>query len=75
MKSSFPLFALFIATALAAPAQTPQRPLPAGVKAHRDLAYVEAGHERQRLDLYLPEKTGAPVPVIVGAWRRLAGGQ
>ena len=32
---------------------TPPQP-PAGVIAHRDLAYVIDGHERQMLDLYLP---------------------
>ncbi|MEZ4863927.1 MAG: alpha/beta hydrolase [Caldilineaceae bacterium] len=32
---------------------TPPQP-PAGVIAHRDLAYVNDGHERQKLDLYLP---------------------
>ena len=49
--------------------------LPDGSKAHRDLEYVRGGHERQRLDLYLPEKADRPLPVIVwvhgGAW--LAG--
>ena len=47
--------------------------LPAGVKAHRDLAYVTGGHERQKLDLYLPEKTGKPLPVVIwihgGGWQ------
>src|SRR5262249_14889790 len=48
-----------------------QRPLPEGVKAHRNLEYVKGGHERQKLDLYLPER-GTSLPVIVwihgGAW-------
>jgi hypothetical protein len=30
--------------------------LPAGVKIVQDLQYVENGHERNHLDLYLPEK-------------------
>lgn len=74
MKSQHPsiLFGLalfaFVATALA---QTP-RPVPAGVTAHRNLSYVTNGHERQKLDLYVPEKAGDPVPIIVwihgGAW-------
>jgi acetyl esterase/lipase len=42
---------------------------------HRDLEYVQDGHQRQRLDLYLPKSTDGPLPVIVwihgGAW--LAG--
>lgn len=61
-------------------AQQPQgvKPLPPpkppeGVKALRDLEYVPNGHERQKLDLYLPEKADGPLPVIVwihgGAWR------
>ncbi|HEY6166827.1 MAG TPA: alpha/beta hydrolase fold domain-containing protein [Verrucomicrobiae bacterium] len=45
---------------------------PAGVKAHRDLAYVEGGHTRQRLDLFLPENAAAPLPLIIwihgGGW-------
>lgn len=49
--------------------------LPDGTKAHRDLEYVQGGHERQRLDLYVPERADKPLPVIVwvhgGAW--LAG--
>jgi acetyl esterase/lipase len=59
-----------------ADAQQPQRPtpkVPAGVKALRDLAYVEDGHERNRLDLYLPEKAAGRLPLVVwihgGAWR------
>jgi acetyl esterase/lipase len=60
--------------AYAATAQ-PAKPakLPEGVKVLRDLEYVPSGHERQKLDLYLPEKSGGPLPVIVwvhgGAWR------
>ena len=46
--------------------------LPEGTKAQRDLEYVAGGHERQRLDLYTPEKADGPLPVIVwvhgGAW-------
>ncbi len=50
-------------------------PLPAGVKLVRDLPYIPDGHERHKLDLYLPEKARGPLPVIVfvhgGGW---AGG-
>jgi acetyl esterase/lipase len=46
---------------------------PAANKVHRDVEYVKGGHERQKLDLYLPEKADAALPVIVwvhgGAWR------
>jgi acetyl esterase/lipase len=42
------------------------------VGAHRDLAYVPGGHERQKLDLYLPP-TGSRWPLVVsihgGAFR------
>lgn len=55
----------------------PRRPArqPRGrVPTHRDIAYVPEGHERQKLDLYLPEERGAePLPLIIwvhgGAWR------
>jgi acetyl esterase/lipase len=48
--------------------------LPRGVTFLPDLAYVPNGHERQKLDLYLPEKKSeGPLPVIIwihgGAWR------
>jgi acetyl esterase/lipase len=67
--------AVVFLVASAAPAQRRQPRLPEGTKAHRNLEYVKGGHERQRLDLYVPEKAGGPLPVIVwihgGAW--LAG--
>ncbi len=61
---------------LAASQERPKRPaapkLPAGVKVLRDLQYVEGGHERNRLDLYLPEKAEGRLPLVVwihgGAW-------
>ena len=51
--------------------------VPPDVRLLRDLQYVTEGHERNRLDLYLPEQAEAsePLPLIVwvhgGAW--LAG--
>ncbi|MDD9975713.1 MAG: alpha/beta hydrolase [Candidatus Poribacteria bacterium] len=46
--------------------------VPEGVKVYRDIAYVADGHERQKLDLYVPE-TGENLPLIIwihgGAWR------
>ena len=71
------LLALFlVASARAQQADAPQKgTLPPGVKAERDLAYVPNGHERQKLDLYLPseQKDGAkPLPLLVwihgGGW-------
>jgi acetyl esterase/lipase len=58
----------------AAPAQQKTGPrLPEGTKVLRDLPYVKDGHERQKLDLYLPEKADGPLPVIVwvhgGGWQ------
>lgn len=47
--------------------------LPEGVEVLRDLQYVEDGHERHRLDLYLPQKAEGQLPLLVwihgGAWR------
>lgn len=46
--------------------------LPEGTKVLKDLAYVSGGHERQKLDLYLPP-SGARWPLVAaihgGAWR------
>ena len=47
--------------------------LPEGVRVLRNLQYVEGGHERNRLDLYLPEKAEGRLPLVVwihgGAWQ------
>jgi len=44
---------------------------PEGVIVHRNLAYVTNGHERQKLDLYIPDE-GESLPLIIwihgGAW-------
>ena len=44
---------------------------PEGITVHRDIAYVTDGHERQKLDLYIPE-TGENLSLIIwvhgGAW-------
>ena len=46
--------------------------VPEGVTVYRDVAYVTDGHERQKLDLYVPD-TGENLPLIIwvhgGAWR------
>ncbi len=53
-------------------AQGRRAQVPAGTTVVRNLGYVERGYERQRLDLYLPERADGPLPVIVwvhgGAW-------
>ncbi len=47
--------------------------VPDGVKAHRDLAYVAGGHERQKLDLFVPEQAAGPLPLLIwihgGGWQ------
>jgi acetyl esterase/lipase len=69
------VLALLGAAALArAQGPVPRDFVPRGVTLLRDLAYVPDGHERQKLDLFLPErKAEGPLPVIVwihgGAWR------
>lgn len=57
---------------LAQQVRQPQRGrLPEGVTALRDIPYVTGGHERQKLDLYLP-KAENKLPLIIwihgGAW-------
>lgn len=42
----------------------PSSALPDGAVLHRDLAYVADGHERHKLDLYLP-KNGQNLPLII----------
>lgn len=76
--SAIGLAAMLAGGDLATSQERPRRPapkLPAGVKVLPDLPYVEGGHERNKLDLYLPEKAEGRLPVIVwihgGAW--LAG--
>lgn len=63
---------LMVASFTSARAQQQQR-APAGVKELRDLVYVEGGHERHKLDLYLPEKAERPLPLIIwvhgGGWQ------
>jgi acetyl esterase/lipase len=55
-----------------AAAQTPRPKPPDGTKVHANVEYVPGGHERQRLDLYVPAEADTPLPVIVwvhgGAW-------
>jgi acetyl esterase/lipase len=73
--------AMLLACANAATSQErparPQPKLPPGVTALRDLEYIEDGHPRNRLDLYLPEKAEGRLPLIVwihgGGW--MAGGK
>lgn len=79
MKAIVPalLFAagLALTAGLAQPAsqQPPRRfPLPPGVKVLKDLQYGRASGRGMVLDLYLPEQTDKPTPLIIwihgGAW-------
>lgn len=68
------LFLLLILCTTLAFAQKMKAPpgLPSGVTLLKDLSYVENGHARQKLDLYLPEDATEPLPLIIwvhgGAW-------
>jgi len=50
-----------------------QTQLPAGTKVERDIVYAQAGSRKLLLDLYVPSKRSASLPVIVwihgGGWR------
>ena len=63
------LLMLNLARASAADPQGERKEAP---RESKDIAYVEGGHEQQRLDIYLPSSPG-PHPLIVyvhgGAWR------
>ncbi|MCB1126380.1 MAG: alpha/beta hydrolase [Verrucomicrobiae bacterium] len=66
------VLALFWANAPATQAQPRPAPsLPEGTTVLRNAAYVPDGHERQKLDLFVPEGDG-PFPVLIwihgGAW-------
>jgi acetyl esterase/lipase len=49
---------------------TAEPQVPVGARALRDLSYVTNGHQRQKLDLYLPEKPQGPLLVYIhgGGW-------
>lgn len=72
MKNILVSLAASLVISFTARAQQQAR-VPGGVKAHRDIAYVENGHERQKLDLFLPEKSGAALPLLIwihgGGWQ------
>ena len=70
---AFTLTALLTSVCLG---QRPERPNPRqgldGLQVMKDVAYVKDGHERQVLDLYVPEDASEPLPVIIwihgGGW-------
>ncbi|MFB0555899.1 MAG: alpha/beta hydrolase fold domain-containing protein [Phycisphaerae bacterium] len=55
------------------PERSRQVQIPAGTKVERDIVYARVGDRKLLLDLYLPPKGPAPLPVIVwvhgGGWR------
>ena len=61
---------LFAALIIVSKSQAEPPKLPPGFKALRDLAYVTGGHERQKLDLYLPPAPKGPLLVVIhgGGW-------
>jgi acetyl esterase/lipase len=63
--SALVLLLAALARVVAQPSGPPSSPfLPEGAVAHRDLSYVSNGHERQKLDLYLP-KAGSNLPLVI----------
>lgn len=64
---------LTVSSAGAQEAMEAPPPLIPGVRVYTDLSYVPNGRQRQKLDLYVPEKPEAPLPLLVwihgGAWR------
>ena len=72
MRTVLPSLILCALAPLASAQPAPRPALPEGTKVLKDLAYVPGGHERQRLDLYLPP-TGRRWPLVVsihgGAFR------
>jgi acetyl esterase/lipase len=72
MRTTLSLLLLCAAAPVAMAQPGSKSPLPEGTRALKDLAYVPGGHERQKLDLYLPP-TGSRWPLVVaihgGAFR------
>lgn len=72
------LAGVVVISPLAAAAQPPtgqRRSIPESVESRLDIAYVENGHERQKLDVYLPKQPAdKPWPLVIwvhgGAWRQ-----
>lgn len=82
MKTRLTLLILALMSSLAsaqqpggAPRKETQRTpaLPEGTRALRNVAYVSKGHERQKLDLFVPPRATNPLPLIIwvhgGAWQ------
>ena len=66
------IFCFLVETSVLAQQRNRTEPkVPEGVTVHRDIAYVTDGHERQKLDIYVPD-TDENLPLIIwvhgGAW-------
>ncbi len=75
IRASIVITCLLFSSARAQERAASVRDIPADVAANRDIAYIENGHERQKLDLYLPKLRGdKPLPIVVwvhgGGWRQ-----
>lgn len=72
LRTAKPLLLTLVLLTGSLSAQPQPTPPSSGTTIYRDLPYVEGGHERQRLDLYLPKDVKGRLPVIVwihgGAW-------
>jgi acetyl esterase/lipase len=64
MRAMRSFLLLSVGASFAAAQPGPSVPLPEGTKVLKDLAYVAGGHERQKLDLYLPS-SGTRWPLVV----------
>lgn len=59
------IFCFLVGTSVLAQQRNRTEPkVPEGVTVHRNIAYVTDGHERQKLDLYVPD-TGGNLPLII----------
>lgn len=73
LRVFFPAFLTMLVLATAISAPPPSAPQPRNAHSHHNLAYVDAGHPRQKLDLYIPRRGSGPWPVIIwvhgGGWQ------
>ena len=69
-RTSIGVLGLSVMLAWISPAVAQQQ----GLQTLRNLPYVANGHERNRLDIYLPEKPTGRLPLVVwihgGGWKR-----
>jgi acetyl esterase/lipase len=69
-----PITVLLLGTAIGFSQDFNRPVLPAGIAVKRDVEYVPGGGARQMLDVYYPEKSTKPVPIVVwihgGAWSK-----